>query len=99
MRSVSGNAAALPAQARNAAAPGTPRRGTAYCTTTLFLCRVGFVRVDDARDERMAHYVLGAELRGGDAAHPVEEAAPLDPAALLAPGGGDLRDGALHPGL
>src|SRR5579859_6920153 len=91
--------AALRAQARRAAAAGTPRRGAAYCTTTLFLCRVGFVRVDDARDERVAHHVLRAELGEGDAAHAFQDATRFDQATLLAAGEVDLRDVAVHDGL
>src|SRR2546423_619725 len=96
MRNVTPCVAAAPAQVRSALALGTPRRGTAYCTRILFLCSVGFVRVDDARDERMAHHVLRAELREGDAAHAVEDAARFDQAALLAAREVDLRDVAVH---
>src|SRR5256885_7327044 len=53
----------------SAAALGSPRRGTANCTASLFFLRVLFVGIDDARHQRMAHHVLRAELREGDAAH------------------------------
>src|SRR5688572_31613796 len=84
------------AQRRNEAALGTPRRGTAYWTRTLFFLRVLLVGIDDARDQRMAHHVLRAELREGDAAHAVEDAPRLDQAALLAARQVDLRDVAVH---
>src|SRR5258706_1434194 len=92
MRRVTGNEATAEAQARNAVAPGTPRRGTAYWIAMLFLRRAGFVRVDDACDQRMAHHVLRAELGEGDAAHLGEDAPRLDQAALLPPAEVDLRD-------
>src|SRR5216110_2734799 len=84
MRMVIGMEPALRAHACKAAAPGTPRLGTAYCTTTLFLRSVRVVSVDDPRDERVAHDVLRAELREGDAAHAFQDAARLDEAALVA---------------
>src|SRR5258708_20038490 len=91
MRSVSSPAgAALRAHLRNAAAAGTPRRGTAYWIAMLFLRAVGFVRIDDARHQRMAHHVLRAELGKGDAAHVVEDPARLDQPPLLAPSEADL---------
>src|SRR5687768_18335438 len=65
---------AASAQPRSDAVAGTPRRGTASCTATLFLVRVLLVGIDDARDQRMAHHVLGAELGERDAAHPGEDA-------------------------
>src|SRR5258705_10301323 len=76
----------------NRATPGKPRRGTAYWTATLLLVGVRFVRIDDARDQRMAHHVLRAELREGDAAHALEDAPRLDQPALLPAGEIDLRD-------
>src|ERR1700757_1496374 len=93
---VTAHGPAARAHVRSAAAPGTPRRGTPYCTTTLFVCRVRVVRIDDARDERMAHHVLCAELREGDAAHAVEDAPRLDEPAFLAAREVDLRDVAVH---
>src|SRR5690242_6534360 len=51
------------AQRRNEATLGRPRRGTANCTAiALFLLLVLVVGIDDARDQRMAHHVLRAEL-------------------------------------
>src|SRR5438067_320533 len=99
MRSVIDFAPAVRAQVRSAPAPGTPRRGTAYCTATLFFCSVAVVRIDDARDEGMAHDVLRAELGEGDAAHTVENAPRLDEAALLSAREVDLRDVAVYHGL
>src|SRR5258708_37975131 len=101
MRSVMSPAgAALRAHLRSAAAPGTPRRGTAYWIAMLFLRAVGFrsflIRIDDARHQRMAHHVLRAELGKGDAAHVVQDAARLDQPALLAACEVDLRDVAVH---
>src|SRR4029079_17810356 len=87
-----GSVPAARAHARREAAPGTPRRETAYCTATLFLRSVRVVRIDDARDEGMAHHVLRAELREGDAAHAFEDAARLDEPALVAARQIDLRD-------
>src|SRR3954471_19614226 len=55
-------AAAL-AQRRRRRGAGRPDRGTANCIETLFLLLVLFVGIDDARDERVADHVLGAELR------------------------------------
>src|SRR5947207_15610088 len=99
MRMVAGIAPAERAHARRDAAPGIPRRGTAYCTATLLLRSVGVVRIDDARDERVAHHVLGAELREGDAAHLSQDALRLDQAALVAARQVDLRDVAVHHGF
>src|SRR5690349_8354530 len=96
MRNVSGNVATARAHARSAAAPGTPRRGTAYCTTTLFFCSVGVVRIDDACDKGMAHDVLRAELRERNAAHAVEDASRFDQPALLPAREIDLRDVTVH---
>src|SRR5205085_12181740 len=76
----------------NDAALGTPRRGTAYCTDTLFVLRLLVVGIDDARHQRMAHHVLRAEFGEGDAAHAGEDAPRLDQAAFLAAREVDLRD-------
>src|ERR1044072_3923954 len=95
---VMGSVPAARAHARRDAAPGTPRRDTAYCTATLFLRSVRVVRIDDARDERVAHDVLRAELREGDAAHAFQNAPRFDQAALVAARQVDLRDIAVdHP--
>src|SRR5207244_12113660 len=85
-------APAASANFSSAAALGSPRRGTANCTASLFFLRVLFVGIDDARNQRMAHHVLRAELREGDAAYAVEDAARLDQAALLPAREIDLRD-------
>src|ERR1041384_3239982 len=85
-----------PAHLRREAAAGTPRAPTAYCTETLFFLRALCVGIDDARDQRMAHHVLRAELGEGDAAHAGEDAARLDQAALLAAREVDLRHIAVH---
>src|SRR5687767_10825770 len=77
-------------------APGTPRRGTAYWTETLFFRRLLVVGIDDARHQRVAHHVLRAELRECDAAYLGEDAPRLDQAALLAARQVDLRDVAVH---
>src|SRR5512147_1287409 len=87
------------AHLRSEAALGSPRRGTANCTTTLFFRRVLFVGIDDARHQRVAHHVLRAELRERDAAHAVEDAARLDQAALAAAREVDLRDVAVNDRL
>src|SRR5690349_6373550 len=92
MRSVIGTIA----QRRRNAAPGTPRRGTAYWTTVLFFLLARVVGIDDARDQRVPYHVLRAELREGDAAHAVEDAARLDQSALLAAREVDLRHVAVH---
>src|SRR6185436_3316817 len=84
------------AHRRNTDALGTPRRGTAYWTTTLFFFGVRFVGIDDAGDQRVPHHVLRAELREGDAAHAVEDAARLDQPAFLAACEVDLGDVAVH---
>src|SRR5690349_22580848 len=84
------------AQRRNDAAAGTPRRGTAYWITRLFLLLVLVVGIDDARDQRVTHHVLRAELREGDAAHLREDAPCLDQPAFLAALQVDLRDVAVH---
>src|SRR3990170_931586 len=84
------------AHLRNDAALGTPRRGTASWIETLFLLRVLLVGIDDARDQGVAHHVLGAELRKGDAAHALEDAARLDQAALAAAREVGLRHVAVH---
>src|SRR5258706_2670559 len=95
-RSVMPRPAAARAQRRKAAAPGSPRRGTANCTATSLLVRALLVGIDDARDQRMAHHVLRAELREGDAAHVVQDAPRLDEAALLPAREVDLRHVAVH---
>src|SRR5262245_10152041 len=84
------------AQRRRNAAPGTPRRGTAYWISTLFFLLARVVGIDDAGHERMAHHVLRAGLGEGDAAHARQDAARLDQAALLAAREVDLRDVAVH---
>src|SRR5688572_12251531 len=86
---------AISAHLRSRTALGTPRRGTAYWMVTLFFRR-GFVGIDDARHQRMAHHVLRAELGEGDAAHAVEDAARLDQPALLVAPQVDLRHVAVH---
>src|SRR5437867_4484642 len=100
MRSVTSPAGdAARAHLRSAAAPGRPRWRSAYWTVMLFLRSVRFVGIDDARHQRMPHHVLRAELREGDAAHAVEDAARLDQAALLPARQVDLRDVAVHHGF
>src|SRR4051812_25365354 len=84
------------AQRRNAAAPGTPRRGTANCTEMSFLLRVFLVRIDDARHQGVADDILRAELREGDAAHLLQDAPRLDQPALLTAREVDLGDVAVH---
>src|SRR4051812_11909354 len=86
----------LAAHRRKEAAPGSPRRGTANWTSTLLLLRVLFVGIDDARDQRVAHHVLRAELGEGNAAHAGEDAPRLDQAAFLAAREVDLRHVAVH---
>src|SRR5437879_8850367 len=85
-------APAASANFSSAAALGSPRRGTANCTASLFFLRVLFVGIDDARHQRMAHDVLRAELREGDAAHAGEDPARLDQPAFLPAPEIDLRD-------
>src|SRR5471030_509747 len=64
---------------------------------------VGFlgalVGVDDARDQRMAHHVLAAELREGDAAHVAQHLDSVDQATLLRLVQVDLRNVAGDDGL
>src|SRR5687768_15860044 len=91
MRNVTGAIA----QRRRNAALGTPRRGTAYWTETLFFL-VRVVGIDDARHQQVPHHVLRAELREGDAAHALEDAPRLVQTALLAARQVDLRDVAVH---
>src|SRR5688572_8595288 len=92
-------APAARAYTRKLEAPGTPAARHAYCTatrgTSLRLGRVDrllFVRIDDARHQRVAHDVHRAELGERDSAHLCENAARLDEAALLAARKVDLRD-------
>src|SRR5471030_1974048 len=58
-----------------------------------------FVGVDDARHQRMAHHVLAAKLREGDAAHVAQHLDGVDQAALLRLVQVDLRDVAGDHGL
>src|SRR5512145_613034 len=95
-RNVSGDRDAASAHLRRNAALGTPRRGTAYWTKILFFLLPRVVGIDDARDQRVAHHVLRAELGEGDAAHAGEDAARLDQAALPAAREIDLGDVAVH---
>src|SRR5689334_8016010 len=92
MRSVTG----MSAQRRRNAAPGTPRRGSAYCTEILFVLLGRVVGIDDARHQRVPHHVLRAELGEGDAAHALEDPARLVQPALLAAREIDLRHVAVH---
>src|SRR4051812_4092910 len=89
-------AAAARAQRRSAAGAGTPERGIAYCTVTLFLRRGGVVGIDDARHQRVAHDVLRGELGEGDAADVGEDAPHFYQPAFLAAREVDLRDVAVH---
>src|SRR5918999_6247768 len=84
MRKVMTDREAASAHRRKEEAPGTPRRGTAYWIETLFFLLARVVGIDDARDQRVAHHVLRAELRESDAAHAVEDAPRFDQAAFLA---------------
>src|SRR5436190_22734033 len=96
MRIASAGAPAARAHACREALAGSPRRGTAYCTLTLLVPGVRVVRVDDARHEGMAHDVLRAEVREGDAANALQDAPRLDQSALLPAREVDLRDVAVH---
>src|SRR5687768_6776680 len=99
MRSVTSTATSA-AHLRNDLALGTPRRPTAYCRRTLLVfLRALVVGIDDARDQRMAHDVLRAELGEGDAAHAVQDAPRFDEAALLSAREVDLRHVSVHHGL
>src|SRR5438445_12545998 len=88
-------APAASANFSSAAALGSPRRGTANCTASLFFLRVFSVGIDDARHQRMPHPVLRAELREGDAAHAREDPARLDQRAFLPAPAIDLLEAAV----
>src|SRR2546422_10714687 len=84
--------AAARAHFNSAAALGSPRRGAANWTASLFFLRLLFVGIDDAGHQRMAHHVLRAELGERDAAHAGEDPARLDQPAFLPAPEIDLRD-------